>query len=217
MTDAWRNRLSGTAAGLVMVAFGVAQLALLVALVQPIDWGWQVVGALGTVYSLGLFAAILVVVAVSEVRRTMLIGIVTLVAAVATLAASVAWASLEGGAFVLGAEEAARIWAIIAADSCFAVWAVTISVGPRPPRTPALPIVGVLIGIRAVLAGLYFVPILMPASAADQPSGSTSGAAVLLLAVAVLGGYILVGVWDLVLGGWLIKAGRQPEGVSAAR
>jgi hypothetical protein len=217
MTDAWRNRLTGGAAGLVMVALGVAQLALLVALVQPIDWGWQVVGALGTVYSLGLFAAVLVGVATSDVRPKMLIGVVTLVAAVAILAAAGAWASLEGRPFLLEAGEAGRIWTIIAADACFAVFAIGVSVGPRPPRVPALPIVGVLIGLRAFAAGLYFLPLLQPAVAADQPSGDTSGAAVLLLAVAVLGGYILIGVWDLVLGGWLIRAGRQPEGVSAAR
>jgi hypothetical protein len=40
--------------------------------------------------------------------------------------------------------------------------------------------------------------------------------AVLFLAAVILGGYILVGIWELVLGAWLIRAGlRQREGVSA--
>lgn len=40
--------------------------------------------------------------------------------------------------------------------------------------------------------------------------------AVLFLAAVILGGYILVGIWGLVLGAWLIRAGlRQREGVSA--
>jgi hypothetical protein len=195
------------AGGLVMIAFGVAQLALIIALIQPVDWGWQVLGVLGTVYGLGLFAAILVVIAPADVQRKGLIRIATLIAAAAVLAAAASWASLAGGPLLFEADEAPRILIIIAADACLLAWAALLSFDPRPPNAPAIGVIAAFLILRTVVEWFYFLPILVPTGpTVEQPAGSSSGGTVLLFGAVVLGGYIVIAVWDLVLGVWLIKA-----------
>jgi hypothetical protein len=203
-----RKRFLGRVVGLLLIVLGVAQLALIVALVQPIDWGWQVLGILGTTFGLGLFAAIAVVFATCHVQRTGLIGLVTFIAALAVLAAAASWASLFGGPLLFDADQAPRIWTIIVADGCFTVWAIVLAFDPAPPNAPGIPVLAGLLAIRTVVEWFFFLPILLPTSPpVEQPAGNSAGGTILLFAAVMLGGYVWIGLWDLALGRWLISGG----------
>jgi hypothetical protein len=200
------GRLVGRGIGVLLLALGVAQLALVVALVQPIDWGWQILGILGTTFGLGQFLALAIVFATCDARRKLLVEVVTLIAAMAVLAAAASWASLYGGALLFEADQAPRIWTIILADGGFAVWAIVLALDPSPPNAPGIPALAGLLAIRTVVEWFYFLPILLPTSPpVDQPAGNSGGGTILLFGAVMLGGYVVIGLWDLALGRWLIS------------
>ena len=198
--------------GIVLIVLGAAQLFLLVAVVQPIDWGWQIVGILGTTYWIGLFVAVGVVVATIAIKHEALLGIATLIAALAALAGAASWASLGGGPLLLGPSEALRIWTILVADGCLAAWAILVALDGGARSASGIALIAGLLAVRTVLEWLYFVPILVPANPpVEQLTGDTSGAGVLLFGAVFLGGYILVAVWELVLGRSVLRAASTPH------
>ena len=192
---------------------GLAQFVLILAMLQPVDWGWQVLGILGTTSGTALFISVCAVSAMSKVRRTRLVNVVSLIAAVTVLGSAIGWASLGGGPLLFDGAHAPWIWVIIVGDAWFTGWALVLAFDGQPVRAPGIGVLAAFLTLRTAVEWFFFLPILMPTTVPAEPTGPDStGGTVLLFAAVMLGGYILIAGWTLALGRQLVaRSPRQSE------
>ena len=196
---------AAVAVGGLLVILALVQLGLLVALTRPIDWGWQVLGALGTVYGLAQVVAIGAVIAVVPVRHEGRVGVATFVAVSAALVGAFCWASLQGGPLLLEQDEVPRILLLIAADGFFAIWLIVLARDSGRCVAPRIDVLAALVGCRVLLELTGLCLWLFPSDSSPRPSGSSSGAAFLLPGLLVLSAYLLMPCWEIAVARWLVR------------
>jgi hypothetical protein len=124
-------------------------------------------------------------------------------AILAGLVYSGVWLSLFGGTFYT--DDVFRVGLAVACDVLFAIWLIAAA-RRAGSATPLAGIywVAMLLSVRAIGELLLFVPLLMPSSGGLGPN-----VAVIVVAGLVLVGWIVLAVWEIGLGIWLTRAGRQ--------
>jgi hypothetical protein len=108
------------------------------------------------------------------------------------------WASLLGGTFYT--TDLARILIVIAGDCLFAVAvAASARLAAAKVALPALTFVATFMSVRAIVEVVAVGLVL-----AQSSDGPGQNVLVLGVAVSVLIGWLVLAVWEVVVGAWLI-------------
>lgn len=108
------------------------------------------------------------------------------------------WASLGGRTFFLA--DAPRIAALVVADIAFVVWILVTATAVGRKRPAALLSAGLLLALRAGLELQYLGSVLYPPP--PTPPQRFTG---LLVGLLVLAGWVVLALWEIGLGRWLLR------------
>ena len=183
-----------------VLVIGVAQAILVaLALSRILDPGWTTFGPVGVLAGLGMAA--LALVALLDLRwrshghrRVAWLGVV------AGLSIGATWASLLGGTFYTN--DLVRIAIVVASDCAFAI-ALVGATRWTDERTalPGIGIVATFMSARAVIEILLICLVLT-----QEGRGSGPNIPVVALAISVLVGWVVLAVWEVVVGAQLLRA-----------
>jgi len=187
--------------GTTVLVIGVAQTVLVgLALTRILDPGWTTFGLVGVLSGLGM-AAIGVVAVRSVSWRRRGFSSFGWLAVIAGTVNAVAWGSLLGGTFFT--IDLVRIAAVVAADAAFAVSLAVLRAGLDHEALLGLTAVATLVSARTIAEVLLAVLVFL-----QSGERSGSGVVVILLAVVVLFGWVVLAVWEVAVGTWLVRRDR---------
>ncbi len=190
----------------------VVQIGILAAaLARLIDTAWGTTGILGTLYGIGIGAAVALVFLTLPARHRLLFAIASLITVGTALGGALDWASLGGQGMLFDQDHAGRIWLLIVGDLMFAGWLLIARRETREAHVGWFGSMFVFIGARAALEAVYFVPLLLPPPVINGPQvgGFSSGGVMSAVAIGflVVAGYLGVPLWEFALGRRL----RRPD------
>jgi len=204
--DATRNTSHNNVLPFAVLVIGLAQGVLVaLAFLRILDPGWTTFGLVGVLAGLGMAA--LGLIALGLPWRRHVLRRVAWLAVVAGLAVAGIWASLFGGTFYTS--DLLRIAVVVASDCSFA-----IALGGATRLTdehsalPGLSAVATVISVRALTEAALVSWILI-----QTDSGPGLNVPVLMLALSVLGGWVVLAIYEVVVGAQLLRA-RRPNGAT---
>lgn len=203
------GEMSARGAALVVVALGLAELAIIVAGLAGLPVSDTLGEALGTVHALGGLVVVLVLMKLAAPAAGRSYAAISVVAAAVLIIATLAWLTWLGQPLIVDSDQGLRLLAIVAGDLAFGVWLIVGRLLPRGPRPPAMATMGVVLTFVAVLEALSLPP-LVPVS--PPPGGAEPGSLGGPIVMALLGlvGFILLAVWQLVVARWLATLTAAP-------
>jgi hypothetical protein len=199
-----RARLGARRLAVVVFVLGAAQpAALVLAFSRMVDPGAVTFDAIGSISGLGMAAAALAMAMYLPPRRPRALATFGTLGVVAGLVSAGVWLSLVGGTFFTN--DTPRIAVLIGCDVAFAIWLIAGSVLSGAGETASgFTVVALMLSLRAIAEIGFVRPLLMPDP--GQIGSRGSGAEELLLAGALLFGYIVLAAWEISVGLWLWHA-----------
>lgn len=131
-----------------------------------------------------------------------------LIAVLAGLAYAAAWLTLLGGVF--RTNDAPRIAAIAVADLTFALWCLVLASAMRRHRMVGIASVGIVLAVRGAIELRYLAGVLDPPP--PRNPGTNSGLEGIFLGALVIGGWVILAFWEIVIARWLIRLREQSSG-----
>ena len=188
-----------------MATVGVGQLALVVAAFsRVIDPGWPAFGSMGSLAGAGMAVVGLVHLRFHQAAGKPWVRVLGLMAVLAGLGYTAAWLTLDGGVF--RTNDAPRVVALTTADLAFAASCLLAAAATWRSRMVGLVGAPIILAIRGAIELRYLAGVLDPPP--PNNPGTSSGLEGIFIGVLVVGGWVILALWQLAIAGWLLRLRR---------